>query len=60
MGKTEEAAAHEKKAESATPNDPLFHWMVGLRLQNVGMNELAEKHFQKAIQLNPAFSKARS
>lgn len=54
-----EASAFEKKAEADTPNDPLFHWMIGLRLQNVGMNELAEKHFQKAIQLNPAFSKAR-
>ena len=59
MGKAEQAAGYEKQAEAATPNDPLFHWMVGLRLQNVGMNELAEKHFQKAIQLNPAFSKAR-
>jgi polyferredoxin/tetratricopeptide (TPR) repeat protein len=60
IGKTDAAAGYEKQAESATPNDPLFHWMVGLRLQNVGMNELAEKHFQKAIQLNPAFSKART
>jgi polyferredoxin/tetratricopeptide (TPR) repeat protein len=59
MGKTDAAGGYEKQAEGATPNDPLFHWMVGLRLQNVGMNELAEKHFQKAIQLNPAFSKAR-
>jgi polyferredoxin/tetratricopeptide (TPR) repeat protein len=58
MGKTD-TAGYEKKAEESTPNDPLFHWMVGLRLQNVGMNDLAEKHFQKAIQLNPAFSKAR-
>jgi polyferredoxin/Flp pilus assembly protein TadD len=53
------AAGYEKQAESVTPNDPLFHWMVGLRLENVGMKDLAEKHFQKAIQLNPAFSKAR-
>lgn len=53
------AAGYEKQAESLTPNDPLFHWMVGLRLQNVGMNDLAEKHFQKAEQINPQFKKAR-
>lgn len=57
--KAEAAAAYEKQAESVTPNDPLFHWMVGLRLQNVGMNDLAEKHFQKAEQMNPQFKKAR-
>jgi tetratricopeptide (TPR) repeat protein/polyferredoxin len=54
-----EAADYEKQAEAVTPNDPLFHWMVGLRLENVGMRDLAEKHFQKAIQMNPGFSKAR-
>jgi hypothetical protein len=34
--------------------------MLGLRLQNVGMNSLAEKHFQRAIELNPEFRKART
>jgi len=29
-------------------------------LQNVGMNALAEKHFGRAIQLNPEFKKARN
>lgn len=55
----EAAAAYEKQADQFTPADPLFQWMVGLRLQNVGMNQLAEKHFQRAIQLNPEFKKAR-
>lgn len=59
MGNREESSAHEKQADMITPNDPLFYWMLGLRLQNVGMNALAEKHFQKAIQLNPQFQKAR-
>lgn len=59
LGQSEEAAAYEKQADQSTPVDPLFHWMVGLRLQNVGMNELAEKHFQRAIQLNPEFKRAR-
>jgi polyferredoxin/Flp pilus assembly protein TadD len=60
MGQTEAAAAYEKQADQFTPADPLFHWMLGLRLQNVGMNELAEKHFARAIQLNPEFRKARN
>ena len=55
MGNREASAAYEKQAEPATPSDPYYHWMLGLRLQNVGMNELAEKHFARAAQLNPAF-----
>ncbi len=54
------AAAFEREADRSTPNDPLFHWMLGLRLQNVGMNDLAEKHFARAIQLNPDFKRARN
>ena len=53
-----EAAAYQKQADQFTPNDPLFQWMVGLRLQNAGMNDLAEKHFQRAVELNPEFRKA--
>ncbi len=60
LGNSEAAAAYQKQADRATPADPFFHWMVGLRLQNVGMNELAEKHFGRAIQLNPQFRKARN
>jgi tetratricopeptide (TPR) repeat protein/ferredoxin len=59
-GQTETAIAYEKQADQFTPADPLFHWVLGLRLQNVGMNELAEKHFARAIQLNPEFRKARN
>ena len=53
LGKVEEASAHEKQADQFTPNDPFYHWMIGRRLQNLGMNELAEKHFQRAKQLKP-------
>ncbi|MGC2236215.1 MAG: tetratricopeptide repeat protein [Pyrinomonadaceae bacterium] len=60
QGNSEAAAAYEKQADQLTPVDPLFHWILGLRLQNVGMNELAEKHFGQAIQLNPEFRKARN
>jgi polyferredoxin/tetratricopeptide (TPR) repeat protein len=50
---------YKQLAESATPNDALFNWMVGMRLQNLGMNELAETRFQRAIELNPEFKRAR-
>jgi polyferredoxin/Flp pilus assembly protein TadD len=59
-GQAEAAAAYERQADQLTPDDPLFHWTLGLRLEKVGMGELAEKHFARAIQLNPEFRKARS
>ena len=60
LGKTDAAAAYEEKADQFTPADPFFHWMIGLRLQNLGMNTLAEKHFQRAIQLDPGFQAPRN
>lgn len=59
-GNTEAALNFETQADQYTPADPLFHWIVGLRLQNVGMNALAEKHFARAIQINPDFRRARN
>ena len=56
---TEESNNYQIRADQSTPNDPLFQWMLGLRLQNIGMNDLAEKHFQKAVELNPEFKRAR-
>ena len=55
LGKMEDSRSYEKRADQYTPNDPYFHWMLGLRLKNVGMFELAEKHFQIAGKLNAAF-----
>src|SRR4029450_8548600 len=52
-GKLEEATAYEKRADEDTPNNPLFHWVLGRRLQDLGMTELAEKHFQRAGQVGP-------
>jgi tetratricopeptide (TPR) repeat protein/polyferredoxin len=60
LNQTEAALVYERQADQVTPVDPLFHWMVALRLQNLGMNSLAEKHFQRAIQINPAFGARRS
>jgi len=55
MGRVAEASVYEKQADEATPDNPFFHWMLGLRLQRLGMTELAEKHFQRAKQLDPTF-----
>jgi tetratricopeptide (TPR) repeat protein/NAD-dependent dihydropyrimidine dehydrogenase PreA subunit len=55
----EESLIYQKQADRVTPNDPLFHWMLGLRLKNIGMNELAEKHFNRAIQMNPNLKSLR-
>ena len=59
LGRFAEAIVHEKQADEFTPNNPHYHWMIGLRLQNLSMNELAEKHFQRAIQLDPGFQERR-
>jgi polyferredoxin/Flp pilus assembly protein TadD len=59
QGNSGTSAGYEQQAGRYTPNDPYFHWMIGLRLQNIGMNDLAEKHFSRAIQLNPQFRSRR-
>jgi len=51
LGNLEQASAHEKQADQFTPNDQFYHWVLGRRLQDLGMTELAEKHFQQAGQL---------
>jgi polyferredoxin/Flp pilus assembly protein TadD len=59
LGQAESAVAYESQADRSTPADPYFHWMVGLRLKQVGMAELAEKHFRRALQLDPGFQARR-
>jgi polyferredoxin/Flp pilus assembly protein TadD len=49
-GNVDEADAYEKQADEFTPNNPLFHWVVARRLQDLGMTQLAEKHLQQAEQ----------
>jgi len=51
-GKPEETDAYEKQADKFTPNDPLYHWVLGRRLQALGMTELAQKHFEQAKQVD--------
>ena len=50
-GKLDEADLYEKQADQFTPNNPLFHWVLGRRLEDLGMTNLAEKHFHQARQL---------
>ena len=59
LARFQEASAHENQADQFTPANPFYHWVIGLRLQNLGMTELAEKHFQRAIQLDPQFQLRR-
>ncbi len=59
IGRTEAAVQAQFQADRSTPNDPYFHWMLGLRLSNAGMSEQADKHFQTAIRLDPRFQTRR-
>ena len=52
LGKSKEATAHEQQADQFTPNESLYHWVLGRRLQDLGMTELAEKHFRQATELD--------
>jgi len=52
LGKPEEATVHEQQADQFTPNESLYHWVLGRRLQDLGMTELAEKHFRQATELD--------
>ncbi len=54
LGRSAEAIFYENQADEFTPNNPHYHWMIGLRLENLRMNELAEKHFQTS---NPTRSR---
>jgi superkiller protein 3 len=54
------SSAFESAAAANSPDDPLFHWMVGMRLENLGMTGMAEKQFARAIELNPDFQRARN
>lgn len=54
-GDEEKADAHRRDAAGKTPNDPRFHWMLGLRLNNLGMKDLASIHFEQARRFDPKF-----
>lgn len=54
VGQMETSQQYERLTEKITPPDALFEYMLGLRLQNIGMTELANKHFDRAVRLNPS------
>lgn len=54
-GQADTAAQFESAIAPTIPNDPYFNWVLGLRLQELGMKPLAEKYFERAIRQNPAF-----
>ncbi|MGH8165097.1 MAG: tetratricopeptide repeat protein, partial [Rhodanobacteraceae bacterium] len=58
LGHPDQAAAFEEQATAAAPNDPLYHWMLGLRLRNVGMQHESEQQFARARQLDPRYATA--
>lgn len=59
LGNPQDAIVYERNADQATPPNPFFHWMLGLRLEGVGMSALAEKHFRQAVELDPRFRSLR-
>jgi polyferredoxin len=59
-GMDSEASLFERAADQSTPNDPYFHWVLGLRLQELDMGPLAQKHFGRAVQLNPSLMMKQS
>lgn len=58
-GDMDAAAMYERRADQTVPNDAFFHWMLGQRLENVGMNDLANKRFARAVQIDPRFRSQR-
>jgi tetratricopeptide (TPR) repeat protein len=58
-GDDDSSSRFEAAAIRNTPADAYFLWMVGQRLQNVGMAGLAEKNFARAIALDPQLKARR-
>lgn len=57
LGRTADAEAYEKHADALTPPDARFHWMLAMRLENVGMKQLANKHLARSIERRQAGSR---
>ncbi|MBX7053786.1 MAG: tetratricopeptide repeat protein [Pyrinomonadaceae bacterium] len=54
MGRQDLASDYRNRADQYVPPDARFHFMLGLRLQRAGMNDLAKENFQRAIKLDPS------
>ncbi|MCW5958617.1 MAG: 4Fe-4S binding protein [Pyrinomonadaceae bacterium] len=53
MDQQETARLYKTVADKYTPNDPYFHWVLAKRLENLGMKQLADAHFEKSSNLAP-------
>ena len=53
------SSAFELDGSQNSPEHAYFHWMIGQRLENIGMAELAEKNFARAIALDPRLKARR-
>ncbi len=45
LGRYEEAMAHEQQADRATPDIPLYHWMLGVTIKKPGHERACRKAF---------------
>lgn len=54
-GETGAAIEYERQADASIPRNAAFHWMLGQRLRNAGMDRLSDKHFEIAGNMDPAF-----
>ena len=59
-GDTKQATYYENIAARSTARDGLFLWMVGLRLNEAGFKNRANKVFDIAIRLDPKLSSRRA
>jgi tetratricopeptide (TPR) repeat protein len=49
------AAEYASSGDETSPDDPYFHWVLAARLKNIGMNELAQQQYARAVELDPKF-----
>ena len=57
--KTSEAIGHYYQALAAKPNDPGYHFNLGIALMKEKKSQEAIVHFRQAIDLNPDYEQAR-
>ena len=55
FSKPETANELVSEASKYIPDDPRYHWMLGLRSKNLGMIDVADRHFAEALKLDPQF-----
>jgi len=57
--KNAEAISHYRQALAVTPDNPGYHFNLGMALMQEGKLPEATQHFQQAIELNPDYGAAR-